>query len=81
MSRYPTLSKIARDILAIPVFMVGSGSTFSNRGGFVSPHHTILHPNMLEALMCSQSWLCGYVGGVNQLHAKYRFNITHKICI
>ena len=67
MSRYPTLSKIARDILAIPVSTVGSGSAFSTSGGFVSPHHRKLDPNTLEALMCSQSWL---LGGVNQLHAK-----------
>ncbi|KAH9650472.1 protein DETOXIFICATION 12 [Citrus sinensis] len=52
---YPTLARIARDILAIPIITVGSESTFSTGGRVVSSHHNKLHPSTLEVLMCCQS--------------------------
>ena len=55
--RYPTLQQIAKDFLAIPVSTVASESAFSTSGRVVSLHRSRLHPNTLEALMCSQSWL------------------------
>ena len=55
--RYPTLQRIARDILAIPVLIVASESAFSTSGRLISPHRSRLHPSTVEALMCSQSWL------------------------
>jgi hypothetical protein len=56
-ARYPTLRLIARDILAIPITTVASESAFSTSGRVLSEHHSRLTPKMLEALMCSQSWL------------------------
>ncbi|KAJ9552983.1 hypothetical protein OSB04_017028 [Centaurea solstitialis] len=55
--KYPTLQRIARDILAIPISTVASESTFSIGGRLVTPHRSRLHPKTLEALMCAQSWL------------------------
>ena len=55
--KYPVLQTIARNILAIPVSTVVSESAFSSSGRLVSPHRNRLHPNMIEALMCAQSWL------------------------
>jgi hypothetical protein len=55
--KYPTLSLIVRDIMAIPVSTVASESAFSTSGRHLSPHRTRLHPRTLEALMCTQSWL------------------------
>ncbi|KAJ4702657.1 Zinc finger BED domain-containing protein [Melia azedarach] len=55
--QYPLLSKIARDILAIPVSTVNSESAFNAGGRVVSLHRRRLHPNTVEALMCTQSWL------------------------
>nr|KAJ0211862.1 hypothetical protein LSAT_V11C400212290 [Lactuca sativa] len=55
--KYPTLQRIAKDILAIPVSTVASESAFSTSGRLVSPHRSRLHPKTLEALMCAQSWL------------------------
>ncbi|KAK9183227.1 hypothetical protein WN944_026376 [Citrus x changshan-huyou] len=57
---YPTLARIARDILAIPITTVASESAFSTGGRVVSPHRNKLHPSTLEALMCCQSWLRAY---------------------
>jgi hypothetical protein len=54
-TRYPNLRLIARDILAIPITIVASESTFSTSGRLLSDHRSHLTPRMLEALMCSQS--------------------------
>nr|KAJ0195264.1 hypothetical protein LSAT_V11C700377110 [Lactuca sativa] len=51
---YPTLQRIAKDILAIPVSTVASESAFSTSGRLVSPHCIRLHLKTLEALMCAQ---------------------------
>ena len=56
-TRYPTLSKIARDIFAIPVSTVASESAFSTSGRVLSEHRSRLTPEILEALMCSQDWM------------------------
>ncbi|CAD6265090.1 unnamed protein product [Miscanthus lutarioriparius] len=54
--KYPTLRKIARDVLAIPVTMVTSESVFSTNGRIISPHRSRLASSMIEALMCMQAW-------------------------
>ena len=54
-SRYPILSEIARDLLAILVSTVASESAFSAGGRFLSPHPSRLHPSTVEALMCTQN--------------------------
>ncbi|KAL6175712.1 hypothetical protein ACLB2K_052351 [Fragaria x ananassa] len=54
---YPTLYKVARDILVIPVSTIASESAFSTGGRIVSPHRNRLHSNTLEALMCGRDWL------------------------
>uniref|UniRef100_A0A2N9GPW5 BED-type domain-containing protein n=1 Tax=Fagus sylvatica TaxID=28930 RepID=A0A2N9GPW5_FAGSY len=60
---YPTLQRLARDILAIPVTTVASESAFSTSGRLLSPHRSRLHPRTLEALMCAQSWLWSELKG------------------
>jgi len=52
--RYPTLSKIARDIFTILVSTVASRSAFSTSGRVLSEHRSRLTPEILEALMWSQ---------------------------
>jgi len=54
--KYPTLRKIARDVLAIPVTTVASESVFSTSGRIISPHRSRLAPSMIKALMCMQAW-------------------------
>ncbi|KAH7663375.1 Tam3-transposase (Ac family) protein [Dioscorea alata] len=55
--KYPTLQKIAKDVLAIPISSVASESAFSTGGRILSPHRNRLHWQTLEALMCVRSWL------------------------
>ncbi|KAE8709865.1 hypothetical protein F3Y22_tig00110328pilonHSYRG00714 [Hibiscus syriacus] len=62
--KYPTLQKIARDILAIPISTVASESAFSTSGRLVSPHRSRLHPKTLEALINWGSQLFDDGGGV-----------------
>jgi hypothetical protein len=54
--KYPTLQKIARDFLAIPISTVASESAFSTSGRVVTPQRSRLKEDTLEALMCSQNW-------------------------
>ena len=53
--KYPTLQRILRDILAIPVIVVTSDSIFSISGRLLNPNRSQLHPKTIEALMCAQN--------------------------
>ncbi|KAK1382188.1 hypothetical protein POM88_019923 [Heracleum sosnowskyi] len=55
--KYKNLSKMARDVLAIPVSTVASESAFSTSGRILDSFRSSLSPKMLEALVCTQSWL------------------------
>ena len=55
-TKYPILSHMARDILAIPVSTVASESAFSTGGRVLDPHRTSLKPDTVEALVCAQDW-------------------------
>ena len=61
--KYPTLQRIARDILAIPITTVASESAFSTSGRLLSPHRSRLHPKTIEAMMCAQNWLWSEING------------------
>ncbi|KAH0683125.1 hypothetical protein KY289_020877 [Solanum tuberosum] len=55
--RYPIVSRIARDILAIPTSTVASESVFSTGGRILDCYRSSLSPKTAEALVCSQQWL------------------------
>ncbi|KAF1895890.1 hypothetical protein Lal_00033953 [Lupinus albus] len=61
--KYPTLQRIARDLLAIPISTVASESSFSTGGRILTPHRNRLRPDTVEALMCLQDWLRGDMKG------------------
>ncbi|KAJ1693550.1 hypothetical protein LUZ63_010248 [Rhynchospora breviuscula] len=56
-AKYPILSRLARDILAVPISTVASESTFSNSGRTLSPIRSSLNDESIEALICAQDWL------------------------
>ncbi|KNA20951.1 hypothetical protein SOVF_047630 [Spinacia oleracea] len=52
------LNTMVRDILAIPILSVPPEHMFDTEDyRILSPHRSILHPTMVEKLMCTQSWL------------------------
>ncbi|CAL1414659.1 unnamed protein product [Linum trigynum] len=53
-SKYPTLSKMARDILSIPVSTASPELVYSTRPRELSPH---ARSETLEALVCTKDWL------------------------
>ncbi|KAL6638261.1 hypothetical protein ACP70R_025833 [Stipagrostis hirtigluma subsp. patula] len=55
-SRFPILSKLARDVLGIPISTVASESAFSTSGRILDDFRTSLTPFMVEALVCTQDW-------------------------
>jgi hypothetical protein len=66
-TRYPILRKVARDIFAILVSTVASEYAFSTSGRVLSEHRSRLNSDILEALMCSQSWLRNKYQGISDV--------------
>ena len=59
-ARYPVLSQVARDILAIPVSTVASEAAFSTGGRVLDRFRSSLSPKLVECLICTQDWLRVY---------------------
>ena len=57
--RYPLLSKMARDILTIPLSTVASESAFSVGGRVLDAFRSSLKPDIVEATICLRDWLFG----------------------
>jgi hypothetical protein len=55
--KFPILSSMARDFLAIPLSTVASESAFSCGGRILGDTRSSLTPNMLQALVCAKDWL------------------------
>ena len=59
--KYPILSELARDVLAVQASSVASESVFSTSGRVLDPYRSSLTPYMVEILLCTQQWLrCSY---------------------
>jgi len=55
--RFPILSNIARELLAIHVSIVASKSAFSIGGKVLDPYCSSLSHQKVEELICTQDWL------------------------
>ncbi|KAG5566732.1 hypothetical protein RHGRI_002319 [Rhododendron griersonianum] len=60
-NKYPILSQLARDVLAMPVSTVASESAFSTGGRVLDPFRSSLSPSMVDTLVCTQNWLLSTV--------------------
>lgn len=69
-ARFPILSELARDVLAIQVSSVASESAFSTSGRILDPFRSCLSPFMVETLICTQQWLR------NTIHAEKLANLV-----
>lgn len=55
--KYPTLSKMARDILTIPVSTAAPDSIFDTVTKELDQYRSSLRPETVEALVCAKDWL------------------------
>uniref|UniRef100_A0A803KYL0 Transposase n=1 Tax=Chenopodium quinoa TaxID=63459 RepID=A0A803KYL0_CHEQI len=62
--RYPVVSKMARDLLTIPISTVASESAFSIGGKTVSASRSSLKSKTIQALVCLVSVCCWLFGSV-----------------
>uniref|UniRef100_A0A803N644 BED-type domain-containing protein n=1 Tax=Chenopodium quinoa TaxID=63459 RepID=A0A803N644_CHEQI len=56
-SRFPTVGRIARDVLVVPVSTVAPESAFSTGGRVLDQFRSSLTPRVVEGLVCAQNWL------------------------
>ena len=56
-NKYPILSLLAKDVLAVPASTVPSESAFSTGGRIIDLLRCSLSTDTAEASICSQSWL------------------------
>nr|XP_015649132.1 zinc finger BED domain-containing protein RICESLEEPER 1-like [Oryza sativa Japonica Group]XP_015649133.1 zinc finger BED domain-containing protein RICESLEEPER 1-like [Oryza sativa Japonica Group] len=56
-STYPTLARLARDILAIPGSAVSAEYAFNKTGERVILFNQKMSPEIVEALICTQDWI------------------------
>jgi hypothetical protein len=56
-AEYPTLSRMARDILAIPASTIASESVFNIGPRVLSDFRSRMTPETVEALVCLQDWI------------------------
>ncbi|CAD6883973.1 unnamed protein product [Tilletia caries] len=57
--RFPSLSAMARDLLAIPATSVPSEATFSRGGEVITKRRNRLNGTTVTAIMCLDSWMEG----------------------
>ena len=55
--RYQVLSKMVKDMLAIPVSTIASKSVFSTKWCILNPFRSSLSPFMIQNLVFTQNWL------------------------
>lgn len=55
--KYPVVSKLAKDVLSIPITTVSSESAFSTGGRVIDDYRSSLLPSTVEALVCASSWI------------------------
>ncbi|XP_057792675.1 zinc finger BED domain-containing protein DAYSLEEPER-like [Salvia miltiorrhiza] len=55
--RYPTLSKLACDVLSVPVSTIPPESVFDSGERKMDSYLSSLGPKTIEALMCAKDWL------------------------
>ncbi|XP_059462188.1 zinc finger BED domain-containing protein RICESLEEPER 2-like [Corylus avellana] len=55
--KYRILSRMAKDILAVPISTVASESSFSAGGRVIEPHRASLSHDIVQMLLCGSDWV------------------------
>ena len=56
MNTFPVLSRMARDVLTIPVSTIASEQVFNHSGRVLKEQRARLSEDVLEAQMCIKNW-------------------------
>ncbi|XP_035837693.1 zinc finger BED domain-containing protein RICESLEEPER 2-like [Helianthus annuus] len=75
--KYKILSKMAAEILAIPLTTVASESAFSAGGRVIDPHRASLGTKMVDMLICGADWYRHYYG----LQKKKKKNLLNGVYV
>jgi len=79
--KYPILSQIARDMMAIQVSTVASESAFSGASRIIDPYRNRLDPEIVQALICTKDRIHAARKGINWLICSFRiFQIYVMYC-
>ncbi|XP_023765094.1 zinc finger BED domain-containing protein RICESLEEPER 2-like [Lactuca sativa] len=65
--RYPTVARMAGDILVVPISIVASKSAFSKGGRVLDAYRSSLAPSIVEAIICLRNWVFGEAKMESQL--------------
>ncbi|CAN1167579.1 Putative AC transposase [Linum perenne] len=80
-AKYPTLQRIARDFLAIPITSVASESAFSSCARLLDSHRSKLHYKTVEAMLCARSWVKDETSrGILLIDTIYKLYLTCVVC-
>ncbi|KAL2941002.1 putative AC transposase [Bienertia sinuspersici] len=60
-STFPVISRMAKDVLAVPITSVASESSFSMGGRVLTKYRSALRTDNVEAFVTTQNWLYGYL--------------------
>ncbi|XP_071694325.1 zinc finger BED domain-containing protein RICESLEEPER 1-like [Rutidosis leptorrhynchoides] len=72
--KFHVLSKMAKDVLAIPISTVASEATFSAGGRVIEPFRSSLAPETVEMLLCGGDWVRQTFG----LKKKVKEELPHR---
>jgi hypothetical protein len=78
-SKYRILSKMTKDILAVPINTVASEAPFSVGGKVIKPHRASLKTDIVRVLLCYSDW----VGALHGLKRKSAMKVSFvsNLCI
>jgi len=79
-SKYPILSKVAKDILSTPISTVTLESTFSAGGGVIDPYRASLSTKTVQMLLCGADWV-GSMHGFKKKSAVSLFFLFFPNCV
>ncbi|XP_021980631.1 zinc finger BED domain-containing protein RICESLEEPER 2-like [Helianthus annuus] len=74
--KFRILSKMAADILSIPITTVASESAFSAGGRVIDPHRSRLGTKIVDMLVCGADWYRHYYG-VNKKNNKENDDVVY----